>query len=107
VIGIVIFFVGFLTLGSFNIMENVRPLGSLQRFAEMTPFGLLDFSITNVLMPVGAMLYAIFIGWFLTNDLTLEILQIRDGALFRVWRFLMRFVVPIVILAIFAFNLAA
>jgi neurotransmitter:Na+ symporter, NSS family len=107
VIGIIIFFVGFITLGSFNVMEDVRPLGSLARFQDMNPFGLLDFSITNVLMPVGAMLYAVFIGWFLTNDLILEILRIEDGRLFRAWRFLMRFVVPVAILAIFAFNLAA
>ena len=107
IIGIVTFFVGFLTLGSFNVMEDVRPLGSILRFSQMTPFDLLDFLITNVLMPVGAMLYAIFIGWFLSNELMLDILQIGDGAVFRIWRFLMRFVVPVAILAIFIFNLAA
>ena len=105
--GIAIFFVGFITLGSFNFMEDVRLLGSIGRFANMTPFDLLDFLITNVLMPTGAMLYAIFIGWFLTNDLTMKVLQIEDGLAFRTWRFLMRFVVPIAILAIFVFNLTA
>ena len=105
--GIAIFFVGFITLGSFNFMEDVRLLGSIERFANMTPFDLLDFLITNVLMPTGAMLYAIFIGWFLTNDLTMKVLQIEDGVAFRTWRFLMRFVVPIAILAIFVFNLTA
>ena len=105
--GVIIFFVGFITLWSFNIMEDVRPLGAIERFKDMNPFGLLDFSITNVLMPIGAMLYAVFIGWFLTNDLILEALRIKDGLFFRVWRFLMRFVVPVAIFAIFAFNLAA
>lgn len=105
--GIAIFFVGFITLGSFNFMEDVRLLGSIERFANMTPFDLLDFLITNVLMPTGAMLYAIFIGWFLTNDLTMSVLRIEDGVAFRTWRFLMRYVVPIAILAIFVFNLTA
>ena len=102
--GIAIFFVGFITLGSFNVMEDVRLLGSIERFANMTPFDLLDFAITNVLMPVGAMLYAIFIGWFLTSDLVLTALSIPDGRLFQSWRFLMRYVVPIAILAIFVSN---
>ena len=105
--GIAIFFVGFITLGSFNVLEDVRLLGSIDRFAQMTPFDLLDFAITNVLMPIGAMLYAIFIGWFLTNDLTLSVLRVEDGPAFRTWRFLMRYVVPIAILAIFIFNLTA
>jgi NSS family neurotransmitter:Na+ symporter len=105
--GIVIFFVGFITLGSFNFMEDVRLIPGIERFADMTPFGLLDFAITNVMMPVGAMLYAIFIGWFITSDLAREILQLEAGALFSTWRFLMRYVVPIAILAIFLFNLVA
>lgn len=105
--GIVIFFVGFITLGSFNFMADVRLLGGVERFANMTPFDLLDFAITNVLMPVGAMLYAIFIGWFITSDLARGTLLIPEGALFNTWRFLMRFVVPIAILAIFVFNLLA
>ena len=105
--GIAIFFVGFITLGSFNVMEDVRLLGSIERFAHMTPFDLLDFAITNVLMPIGAMLYAVFIGWFLTSDVILKTLRISDGPFFRGWRFLMRFVVPLGILAIFVFNLTA
>lgn len=103
--GIAIFFVGFITLGSFNVMEDVRLLPNIARFAEMTPFDLLDFAITNVLMPFGAMLYAIFIGWFLTQEVILDTLNISNGPFFQVWRFLMRFVVPIGILAIFVFNL--
>lgn len=105
--GIAIFFVGFITLGSFNVMEDVRLLGFIERFQDMTPFDLLDFAITNVLMPIGAMLYAIFIGWFLTHDVILDTLRISDGPFYVVWRFLMRFVVPIAILAIFLFNLTA
>ena len=102
--GITIFFVGFITLGSFNVIEDVRLLPSIPQFADMTPFDLLDYAITNVLMPVGAMLYAIFIGWFLTSDLVLRALAIPDGMLFRSWRFLMRFVVPIAIMGIFVSN---
>ena len=105
--GIAIFFVGFLTLLSFNVLENVRPLGFIGRFSGMTPFDLLDFLITNVLMPMGAMAYAIFIGWFLSRDMTLQALGLQDTALFRFWRFLMRYVVPLVILAIFLSNLVS
>jgi NSS family neurotransmitter:Na+ symporter len=86
-------------------MEDVRLLGGIERFASMTPFDLLDFAITNILMPVGAMLYAVFIGWFITEKLALEVLEIENGPGLKFLRFLMRFVVPIAILAIFIFNL--
>lgn len=103
--GVVIFLVGFITLGSFNFMKDARPLGFIERFAGMTPFDVLDYMITNVMMPVGAMLYAIFIGWFITEKLAREVLEIDDGPGLKFLRFLMRFVVPIAILAIFLFNL--
>ena len=54
------------------MLEDARPLGSIGHFSEMNPFALLDFTITNVLMPIGAMLYAVFIGLFLSRDMTLQ-----------------------------------
>ena len=51
------------------------------------------------------MLYAVFIGWFVTSDIARETLQLEDGPLFATWRFLMRFVVPIGIVAIFVSSL--
>jgi len=107
IVGIIIFFVGFITLGSFNFMADARPLAAtgIERFASMTPFDVLDFSVTNFLMPLGAMLYAVFIGWFVTSDIARETLNLEDGRLFATWRFLMRFVVPIGIVAIFISSL--
>ncbi len=104
-LGSAIFLFGFLTVWSFNVLEDARPLGFIERFSDMSPFGLIDFIITNVLMPVGAMLYAVFIGWWLSKDMTMQALGLQDGLLFRGWRFLMRYVVPAAILAIFVSNL--
>jgi NSS family neurotransmitter:Na+ symporter len=104
-LGSAIFLFGFLTVWSFNLLEDARPLGFIGRFSDTTPFGLIDFIITSVLMPVGAMLYAVFIGWWLSKDMTMQALGLQDGFLFRTWRFLMRYVAPAAILAIFVSNL--
>ncbi len=106
-LGSAIFLFGFLTVWSFNLLEDARPLGFIARFSDTTPFGLIDFIITNVLMPVGALLYAVFIGWWLSKDMTMQALRLEDGLLFRSWRFLMRYVAPAAILAIFVSNLIA
>jgi len=105
ILGFAIFLFGFITVWSFNIFEDARPLGFIERFSDMNPFGLLDFLITNVLMPIGALLYSVFIGWWLSKDMTMHALGLQDGWLFRGWRFLMRYVAPVAILAIFVFNL--
>ena len=106
-LGSAIFLFGFLTVFSFNYLENVYPLGFLETFAEKTFFDLIDYSITSILMPIGGMLYALFIGWWLTRDMTLQGLDVKDGWLFKTWRFLIRYVVPLAILAIFYSNLTS
>lgn len=105
ILGFAIFLFGFLTVWSFNVFEDARPLGFIERFSDMNLFGLLDFLITNVLMPIGALLYSVFIGWWLSRDMTMQALGLQDGALFRVWRFLMRYVAPAAIMTIFIANL--
>jgi SNF family Na+-dependent transporter len=39
--------------------------------------------------------------------MTMQALGLQDTSLFRVWRFLIRYIVPLVILAIFLSNLLA
>ena len=106
-LGSAIFLFGFLTVFSFNYLEDVYPLGFIETFATMTAFDLIDYFITSILMPVGGMLYALFIGWWLTKDMTMQGLGLKDGLLFKTWRFLIRYVVPLAILAIFYSNLTA
>jgi NSS family neurotransmitter:Na+ symporter len=106
-LGSAIFLFGFLTVFSFNYLEDVYPLRFIETFATMTAFDLIDYFITSILMPVGGMLYALFIGWWLTKDMTMQGLGLKDGLLFKTWRFLIRYVVPLAILAIFYSNLTA
>ena len=104
-LGSAIFVFGFLTVFSFNYLEDVHPLGFIGMFADMTIFNLIDFLITSIVMPVGGILYALFTGWWLTRDMTMQSLGLEDGLLFNTWRFLIRYVVPVAILAIFISNL--
>ncbi len=104
-LGFVIFLLGFLTVFSFNYLEDVHPLSFINMFSNMTFFDLIDYLITSILMPIGGMLYALFVGWWLTKDMTMETLGLKDELLFKTWRFLLRYVVPLAVLAIFISNL--
>lgn len=105
-LGSAIFLFGLVTVFSFNILESARPLGFIDRFAGMNAFALIDFLVTNIMMPIGGMLYAYFVGWLLSRDMVMQALGLQDGVLFRSWRFLIRYVVPLAVLAIFISNLA-
>jgi NSS family neurotransmitter:Na+ symporter len=56
--------------------------------------------MANLLLPVVALLTAIFIGWFASNDAIREEMGLSDGLAFRTWRILMRFIVPIALTVI-------
>jgi NSS family neurotransmitter:Na+ symporter len=82
---------------------------SLGKFDGLSLFGLplfdlFDFFTAQILLPVGGFLTCIFLGWFvpkqtvrdeLTNGGTLR------GTFFAVYLFLIRFVCPLCILAVF------
>lgn len=100
-LGGAIFMFGILTVLSFNVMSDVRPLGGIPMFAERNFFELIVYLAANVLMPIGALLYAVFVGWFLTRDMTMQALGLSDGLVYRSWRYLVRYVAPLAITAIF------
>jgi NSS family neurotransmitter:Na+ symporter len=56
--------------------------------------------MANLLLPVVALLTAIFIGWFVSKDAIREEMALSDGLAFRAWHILMRFIVPIALTVI-------
>ena len=103
-LGFAVFLFGFVTALSFNVLQDVRLLGFIDRFADATPFDLIDFFVNNILLPVGALSYAIFIGWRVTKEMTMETLGVQDSGMLRIFRFLMRYFAPVVILLLFIAN---
>ena len=54
---------GLATVLSFNHWSAVRPLAGIERFSASTIFDLTDFIASNVLLPVGALLTSLLVGW--------------------------------------------
>jgi NSS family neurotransmitter:Na+ symporter len=51
------------SLLSFNVLAAWRPLGAVPLFEDKTFFDVVDYVSANVLLPVGALLTAVFVGW--------------------------------------------
>lgn len=67
-------------------------------------FSIVDNVTANVMMPLGALLIVIFAGWILPRDKMRDELSAHGStfSLFRLYYFVLRYVVPIVIMIIFA-----
>lgn len=105
-IGGVAFVLGLITVLSFSRWENLFLLDGIAAFAGKTPFDLIDYLVSNVLLPLGGMLYALFAGWWLSRSIQVNQLGVGDGAVFKLWLVLARIIAPLAIAAVFVFNLA-
>jgi len=90
---------------SFSSWENVYLLDWIPTFAGKTPFDLIDYMVTNIMMPLGGMLYALFAGWWLSKETSIYEMDIGEGALFKLWLLLVRIVAPLAVAAVFVFNI--
>jgi NSS family neurotransmitter:Na+ symporter len=50
---------------------------------------------------LNAAMIALFVGWRLSRQITIEELGLGSGIAYRTWRFLLAYVAPLAILAIF------
>ncbi|MEB5478709.1 sodium-dependent transporter [Shouchella clausii] len=80
--------------------------GFLSRFAweEKTVFDLTDLLVSNIMLPVGCLLIALFVGYKIKRDLLFHQFQLASGPVGRMapfWLFLMRTLVPATILLVF------
>ncbi|PCI45242.1 MAG: sodium-dependent transporter [Alphaproteobacteria bacterium] len=102
---VVLWALGLLTVFSYNIWADVRLLSFITTFEDKTIFGLLDYLVSNILLPLGGICVAVLAGWGLSRSSLLDELHVEDGVMFRGWLFLIRYVVPLVIGSVFLINL--
>ncbi len=98
---LVIWLAGSLTVLSFNRWSALYPLRFFGISSSKTPFELLDYLTSNIMMPAGGLMVALIAGWALSRQATCRELGMGDGWAFQVWRGLVRYVVPLAIVIIF------
>jgi NSS family neurotransmitter:Na+ symporter len=100
VFGSLAWLIGLATIFSFNIWKDVALLGMFDVFSGKTVFDLIDYFTANVLMPLGAILIALFVGWRMKPELIDSELSFSSTLMFTAWLWALRVVVPVAILAI-------
>ena len=98
IVGILTFVFGIPSALSYGTLANTLFFGK-------TFFDSMDFLVSNILMPLGCLFLSIFTGYVLDKKVALEQLHIDENkksslVLFKVWLFLLRYVLPIIILIV-------
>jgi len=105
VLVVLLWLAGLGTVYSFNSLSDFHPLSFVPAFADRNIFQSLDYIVSNWMMPAGGVLVAVLAGWALTRRATLEELGVADTRGYRLWRVLVRYLVPLAIGAVFIANL--
>ncbi len=99
--GILCWLFGFLTIFSFNLWANFTPLDMFEHFKGKTLFDLLDYLTSDIMLPLGGFLIAIFSAWVMKREASRDGLEMEEGLAYRSWRFLVRYITPIAVVIVF------
>ncbi len=92
--GVTTWFVGLGTVFSFNLWSDAK-------LFDKTFFDLLDYVTANIMLPLGGLFIAIFVGWVMKRRHTLDELQMSDHLGYKLWYFLIRYVTPLGVVMVF------
>ncbi|MGM0838989.1 MAG: sodium-dependent transporter [Bacillota bacterium] len=99
--GIIIFIMGIPSALSFGVLSDITIEG-------LIIFDAADYVVTNIALPVGALLISIFVGYRIPKDILKD--EFFQGStvkksVFTIWYYLIRYVIPVGILLIFIQSL--
>jgi neurotransmitter:Na+ symporter, NSS family len=88
--GVATWLLGLGTVWSFNWWAELT-------FFGLTFFDLLDFVTSNLMLPFGGILIALFAGWLMKAESTKSELKIHNPTLYLVWQALVRYIAPVAV----------
>ena len=101
VVGMACWVLGLATVFSFNVWQDEHPLSFIPLFRDKTIFDMLDYLSSNIMLPLGGLFTALFAGWFMTRASTREEIGEGDSWVYLSWRFVIRYVSPVAVIAVF------
>lgn len=91
-LGAITWLLGLGSVYSFNDWADVQILWGKNFFDSM------DFVATNIMLPLGGVLIALFVGWKLRDEIILHDLKFEAAWVFRLWRPILKYISPIAVL---------
>ena len=101
VAGFVTWLFGLMTVFSFNLWADFKPLSGFAVFRDSTVFDLLDYLTANIMLPLGGLLIAVFAAWKMSRASSVDELGMGDRFCYPLWRLLVRYITPIAVIIVF------
>ena len=98
-LGVVCWLLGIGTVLSFNAWADVHVVGGL------TIFDFLDYVTQKIMLPLGGLFIAVFVGWVLPKTVVGAQLGLPEGLPSTLWSALIRVVAPLGVLAVFVYAI--
>ena len=97
--GFIAWFLGLLTVLSFNHWAFEFTFGGIIK--ENGLFDIFDILTSNIMLPLGGVLVAIFTSWLMSRSSTIDELGVGDKNIYKIWRFIVRYIAPLGVIIIF------
>lgn len=92
--GLIAWVLGIGSVLSFNLWQDYR-------LFDKTYFDIMEYVTSNIMLPLGGLLIAVFTAWFMSRKAVIEELGLGEGLIFQTWLFVVRYVAPIGVVIIF------
>jgi len=97
--GLIAWSLGLVTVLSFNHWAFSFTFAGVMK--ENGLFDIFDILTSNILLPLGGLLLAIFTSWLMSKSSTVEELGLGDSRAYHAWRFAVRYIAPFGVIMIF------
>lgn len=88
-------------LGVLALLSNVKDYSSYVTFGGKGFFDILDILTSTILLPLGGIIIAIFVGYIMQRERVYSLLkESMNKIVFNLWYFSVRFIIPIAVLAV-------
>ena len=91
----------FNVLSDFRFLINVDTDGDGIMDAKGTIFDNVDYLTSNIMLPLGGLLVAIYTAWIMAPKSTSDELEMGETRAYGMWQFTMRYITPIAIVIMF------
>jgi NSS family neurotransmitter:Na+ symporter len=101
-VGAVGFILGSLAAFSFNIFSDIRPLSGISMFSDKGFFDVFATIASDIIMPLGGLMIALFSGWVVKTKYSFEeLFENKNKYIHQIWLFLVRYIAPFLLIILF------
>ncbi len=105
--GLLVWFMGLFTVFSFNLAGDFTissvistRYGEFVILKDATAFDFLDYLTSNIMLPLGGLMIAIYAGWLMKQEYSRAELDI-SSFWYTIWMFLVRYIAPFMVIVVF------